>query len=159
MHREKVWRDVNALAARLADLRAEGARVVTANGCFELLHVGHVRYLEEARELGDLLVVLVNTDASMARIKPDRELVVHGADRMELVAALEAVDFVAPLDDDTPAGILDLIQPAVHTKGTDYAAADLPERVVVERHGGRIAIVGGPKNRSTTDLRRKLGET
>ena len=158
MHREKVWRYVNALAARLADLREDGAKIVTANGCFELLHVGHVRYLEEARRLGDYLVVLVNTDASMARIKPDRELLVPEKDRMELVAALEAVDFVAPLEDDTPVQLLDLLQPAVHTKGTDYSADDLPEKEVVERHGGRIEIVGGPKKRSSSDLRRKLAD-
>ncbi|MHC4937676.1 MAG: adenylyltransferase/cytidyltransferase family protein [Planctomycetota bacterium] len=156
MHREKVWRYVNALAARLADLREDGAKIVTANGCFDLLHVGHVRYLEEARRLGDFLVVLVNTDASMARIKPDRELIVPEQDRMELVAALEAVDFVAPLDDDTPVRVLERIQPAVHTKGTDYDADALPEKEVVERHGGRIEIVGPPKDRSSSELRRKL---
>ena len=93
MAREKIWLDPDALAAQLAGRRAAGARIVTANGCFDLLHVGHVSYLEAARELGDVLVVLVNTDASMARIKPDRTLLVPDSDRMELLAAFEAVPF------------------------------------------------------------------
>ena len=130
--------------------------VVTTNGCFELLHVGHTRCLAEAKALGSCLVVLVNSDASMARVKPDRKLLVPEAERMELVAALACVDFVAPLDDDTPVAALERIRPAVHVKGTDYDADGLPERAVVEQHGGRIEIVGPPKEWSSTDLRRRL---
>jgi len=155
MRQDKVL-DVDVLVARVAELRAAGERIVTANGCFELLHVGHVRYLAEARSLGDRLVVLVNTDASMERIKPGRAGLVPEDERMEMLAALESVDFVAPLDDDTPDGLLERLRPAVHAKGTDYKAEDLPERETVERLGGRIAIVGGPKHRSSSDLRRRL---
>ncbi|MEM8883440.1 MAG: adenylyltransferase/cytidyltransferase family protein [Planctomycetota bacterium] len=154
----KIWRDPARLAAKLEELRGAGRDIVTANGCFEILHVGHVRYLQAARAQGDLLVVMVNTDASVGRIKPERELVVPEADRMELVAALESVDYVVPLPDDTPERLLEIFRPAVHAKGTDYDPAAMPETAVVEAHGGRVAIVGGPKQRSSTELRKKLGD-
>ena len=138
--------------------RLPSAGVVTTHGCFELLHVGHTRYLEAARAEGDCLVVLVNTDASMGRLKPDRELLVPQAERMEVIAALASVDFVVPLEGDTPTSMLAHIQPAVHVKGTDYDAETLPEREVVERHGGRIAIVGPAKEWSSPALRERLGD-
>jgi rfaE bifunctional protein nucleotidyltransferase chain/domain len=137
-------------------MRLPSSGVVTTNGCFELLHVGHTRYLEAAKAEGDCLVVLVNTDASMARLKPDRELLVPQEERMEIVAALASVDFVVPLAGDRPTSMLAQIRPAVHVKGTDYEADELPEREVVERHGGRIAIVGPPKEWSSTELRQRL---
>ena len=159
MSQEKIFLDPHQLAARLGELRAEGRRIVTANGCFELLHVGHIRYLEAARALGDVLVVAVNTDASMRRIKPDRRPVNADTDRFELIAALHVVDFVVPLDDDTPVSLLELLRPHVHTKGTDYEIERIPEREVVERHGGRIELVGGPKIRNTKDMLRSLRQT
>ena len=152
----RIWTDQEALARHLATLRADGQRVVTANGCFELLHVGHVRYLTAARAEGDLLVVLVNSDASMAIVKPERESAVPAAERMEVLAALDAVDHVVAFDEKRPTALLDRLRPSVHTKGTDYDPRTLPERDAVESHGGRIAIVGDPKDHSVTDLRRRL---
>jgi len=151
-----IWTDPEALARELDARRAEGKRVVTANGCFEILHVGHVRYLEAARAEGDLLVVLVNDDESMERVKQDRHSLVPGAERMEMLAALKAVDYVIPFSEDTPHELLARLHPDIHAKGTDYKPEDLPEREVVERNGGRIAIVGDPKNHSVSDLRDRL---
>jgi len=149
--------NLDELLARLPP-KQDGRGIVTTNGCFELLHVGHTRYLAAAKAEGDCLVVLVNTDASMARLKPDRKLLVPQAERMEVLAALASVDFVVPLEGDTPTSMLAHIRPAVHVKGTDYDAETLPEREVVERQGGRIAIVGPPKEWSSTDLRRRLAD-
>lgn len=154
---QKIIPDLERLCRILDDMRHQGKVVVTAGGCFELLHVGHIRYLTSARALGDTLVVMVNTDTSMRLIKPDRRPVNPDYERFELLAALEAVDYVVPLTDQTPARLLDRIRPDVHTKGTDYTLEQIPERVVVEAYGGRVAIVGDPKDHSTTDMLRELG--
>jgi len=148
----KIFLDPETLVPHLDELRERGAVIVTANGCFELLHVGHVRYLTAAKAEGDVLVVMANTDASMARIKPDRKPENRDADRFEILAALEAVDYVVPLDDDTPERLLGLFRPHVHTKGTDYTLDEIPERALVERNGGEVRLVGGPKVRSTTEM-------
>lgn len=138
------------LVPHVEDSRRRGRTIVFANGCFELLHVGHVRYLVGAKELGDLLIVAVNTDASIALIKPGRRPVNPEQERFEIIAALGAVDFVVPLADRTPAMLLDLFRPDVYTKGTDYTLDQLaPEREIVEGHGGRVVLVGGPKCQST----------
>ena len=150
--------DPEALARELDARRAEGKTIVTANGCFEILHVGHVRYLEAARAEGDLLVVLVNDDESMDRVKQDRHSLVPAAERMEMLAALKSVDYVIPFSEDTPHDLLAKLHPDVHAKGTDYRPEDLPEKVVIERNGGRIAIVGDPKNHSVSDLRDRLAK-
>ena len=156
MTNQKIYADTKRLLPRLDEARASGRTIVFANGCFELLHVGHIRYLRAARELGDLLVVAVNTDESVAAIKPGRRPVNSDRERMEILAALEAVDFVVPLADRTPAGLLALLKPHIHTKGTDYTLERIPERVVVEAYGGRVELVGGPKERSTTDMLRAI---
>lgn len=148
----KVFSDPLVLLARLQRHREWGHSVVTANGCFELLHAGHVRYLRAAKALGDLLVVAVNTDASMRLVKPDRRPANTERDRFEIIAALECVDYVVPLDDRTPCALLGLLRPDIHTKGTDYTLDRIPERLVVEAYGGRVELVGGPKERSTTDM-------
>jgi D-beta-D-heptose 7-phosphate kinase/D-beta-D-heptose 1-phosphate adenosyltransferase len=158
MSARKIYDPVRLLS-RLDEARLQGRTIVFANGCFELLHVGHVRYLQAARELGDLLVVAVNTDASLAMVKPGRRPVNSDAERMEILAALDAVDYVIPLADRTPAGLLALLRPHVHTKGTDYTLERIPERVVVESYGGRVELVGGPKERSTTDMLRTIRAT
>lgn len=159
MTRDKIRRDAAALADELAPRRAAGETVVTANGCFELLHVGHVRYLDGAKALGDILVVAVNSDASMDRIK--REPIVPDEERYEMIAALDMVDYVVPLEDDTPVRVLEALRPDVHAKGTDYTPEAIPERAIVESHGGRVAIAGDPKDHSTSDmiaaLRRRRG--
>ena len=141
--------EAGALAARL---RAEGRRVVLANGCFDLLHVGHVRYLTAARALGDVLFVGINSDAAVARLKGPGRPLAPVAERAELLAALRAVDHVVVFDEDTADRLIDLVRPAVHAKGTDYTAATVPEAARVRAAGGRVAIVGDPKEHATRDL-------
>jgi D-glycero-beta-D-manno-heptose 1-phosphate adenylyltransferase len=140
-------------AARLASAwRAGGTRVVLANGCFDLLHVGHVRYLASARALGDALVVGVNSDASVARLKGTGRPIVPAAERAEIVAALAAVDLVVLFDEDRADLLIDRLRPDVHAKGTDYREDSVPERDTVRRSGGRVAIAGDPKTHATRDL-------
>ncbi len=133
-------------------LRQEGRRIAFANGCFELLHVGHVRYLQGAKGQGDVLVVGVNSDRSAAGLKgPGRPLLPQEA-RAELVAALACVDFVVIFDDPTAEGILRDVRPHVHCKGTDYTEATVPEHEVMKELGGTVRIVGDPKSHSTRDI-------
>lgn len=152
----KIFRSPEELAIRLEKDREAGRTVVTANGCFELLHIGHVHYLRAAKEQGDILVVAVNTDESMRSIKPDRRPVNPDFERFEILAELACVDYVVPLEETTPCSLLELLKPDVHTKGTDYTLDRIPEREVVERYGGRVELVGGPKEHSTTDMLRHL---
>ena len=146
--------DLDTLRAALA---ATPGRVVTTNGCFDLLHVGHLALLREAKALGDILVVAVNDDASVRRLKGPSRPVVSEADRAELVAALEPVDYVVLFSEDTPEAVLGAIRPAIHVKGGDYLPEDLPEARVVEQNGGTIAIVPLLPGYSSTDLIRKAG--
>jgi rfaE bifunctional protein nucleotidyltransferase chain/domain len=144
-------------AAETADrLRLEGKTLVFANGAFDLLHVGHVRYLQAARREGDFLLVAVNSDASVRALKGEGRPIVPEGERAEIVAALACVDAVVLFSETSPAELIAELRPAVHAKGTDYAAEAVPERDVVERHGGRVAIVGDPKNHATTDLVARL---
>lgn len=141
------------LVGRLAPLRAAGRRVALANGHFDLLHVGHLRYLEAARREADLLVVAINDDDSVARLKGPGRPVVPAAERAELLAGLAAVDFVVVFDGDSPAPLLDRIRPDVHCKGSDYGSPErVPEYAVVRAYGGRTALVGDPKDHATSDL-------
>ena len=153
---EKIILNPAELLPRLEPFRGESGCIVFANGCFELLHVGHVRYLRAARELGDCLIVAVNTDESMREIKPDRSPVNPDHERYEILAALDCVDFVIPLRERTPASLLQQLKPDIQAKGTDYTPDKIPERKVVEAYGGRIAIVGDPKNHSTTEMLQAL---
>ncbi|MFN2385366.1 MAG: adenylyltransferase/cytidyltransferase family protein [Thermoanaerobaculia bacterium] len=140
------------LLERAAQRRAADQRLVLANGAFDLLHVGHVRYLEAARDEGDWLAVAVNSDASVRRAKgPGRPIIPEG-ERAEIVAALECVDAVVLFEEDSPAALIEELEPDVHAKGSDYSAEGVPERAVVARYGGRTAIVGDPKDHATTDL-------
>jgi D-glycero-beta-D-manno-heptose 1-phosphate adenylyltransferase len=140
-------------AARLAAAwRAEGKRVVFANGCFDLLHVGHVRYLGAARALGDALIVGLNSDASVRRLKGPGRPVMAADDRAELVGALAAVDAVVVFDEDRADGLIARLRPDVHAKGTDYTEATVPERGAVLAAGGTVAIAGDPKSHATRDL-------
>lgn len=152
----KIFEDPVKLAPLLEERRRSGAVLVFANGCFELLHVGHVRFLYGAKALGDVLVVAVNTDESMRVIKPDRRPVNKDYERMELIAAFEPVDFVVPLRETNPERLIGLFRPDIHTKGTDYTLDRIPERRIVESYGGRVALVGDPKRHSTTDMLRSL---
>lgn len=148
----------DALAAWVAAARAAGKTIALANGVFDLLHVGHVRYLDGARQEADCLVVAVNADASVRALKgPDRP-VLPEADRAELVAALRAVDAVVVFGEPTVTPLLELLRPDVHCKGTDYTVDSVPERATVQAYGGRTAIVGDPKDHSTRDLLRAIRE-
>lgn len=140
------------LREELQERRSQGARVVFANGCFDLLHVGHIRYLEGARRLGDLLVVAVNSDRSVRHIKGAGRPVMPEGERAELVAALRAVDYVTIFDDLTVERLLLALKPDIHAKGTDYTVETVPEREIVRSYGGEVAIVGDPKDHSTTEL-------
>jgi len=135
-----------------ADARRAGRRVVLANGCFDLLHVGHVRYLEAARALGDLLIVGLNSDASVRRIKGPGRPLMPAAERAELLAALRVVDHVVIFDGDTADALVARLRPAVHAKGTDYTMESVPERSTVLASGGQVAIAGDAKAHSTRDL-------
>ena len=144
------------LAARVAAERAAGRTIAFANGGFDLLHVGHIRYLDAAAAEGDRLVVAINDDASVARLKGPGRPILAAADRAELVAALRVVDYVVIFPEPTVGPLLELLRPDVHCKGTDYTVETVPERDVVKAYGGRIAIVGDPKDHSTRDLLARL---
>ena len=139
-------------------LRADGRRIVLANGCFDLLHVGHVRYLEAARALGDVLFVGINDDAAVARLKGPGRPLMPAAERAEVLSALRAVDHVVVFEDDTADKLVAAIRPAIHAKGTDYTADSVPERETVRAHGGRVVIVGDPKDHATRDAIRTIVE-
>jgi rfaE bifunctional protein nucleotidyltransferase chain/domain len=128
-----------------------------ANGCFDVLHVGHVRYLAGARELGDVLVVGVNSDEQVARLKGLGRPILPANERAELVAALESVTYVTVFNEPTVAELLLALKPDVHAKGTDYTEDSVPERDVVRSYGGRVAIVGDPKDHSTSAILARLG--
>jgi rfaE bifunctional protein nucleotidyltransferase chain/domain len=144
------------LLAIAGEQRALGRIIVFANGAFDLLHVGHVRYLDAARGAGDWLVVGVNSDGSVRRAKGDGRPVLPESERAEIVAALACVDAVVIFDEDSPASLIRELRPDVHAKGTDYTADTVPERSVVDSYGGRTVIVGDPKDHATTDLIRRI---
>jgi rfaE bifunctional protein nucleotidyltransferase chain/domain len=147
------------LLEHLAADRAQGRRIAFANGCFDVLHVGHVRYLEAAAREGDRLVVAVNDDASVRALKGEGRPILPAEARAELVAALRAVHYVVLFPERTVERLLRTIQPDVHCKGTDYTADTVPERDSVRAYGGRVAIVGDPKDHSTRDLIARLTST
>jgi D-beta-D-heptose 7-phosphate kinase / D-beta-D-heptose 1-phosphate adenosyltransferase len=144
------------LGSRLRPLRERGGRVVFTNGCFDLLHVGHVRYLTQARSLGEALVVGINTDASVRRLKGKGRPIVPEEERAELIAALGCVDFVTLFDEPTPEKLLAYLRPEVHVKGGDYHAEDLPETPLVRSWGGTVMILPFTPGRSTTGLLESL---
>jgi len=141
-----------ALLAAAAVDRAAGRTIAFANGCFDLLHVGHIRYLQGAAAEADRLVVAVNDDQSVARLKGPGRPILRAADRAEIVAALRGVDYVVIFSEPTVTPQLQALKPDVHCKGTDYTIQTVPERDAVRAYGGRIAIVGDPKDHSTRDL-------
>jgi rfaE bifunctional protein nucleotidyltransferase chain/domain len=151
--------DLGALAAKLAGPRAAGKTVVLTNGAFDLLHAGHVRYLQAARQLGDILVVAINDDASVRRLKGSRRPVFPVEERMELVAALEGVDYVISFAQDDVREVIRTLKPDIHAKGTDYTRETVPERDEVLSYGGRVEICGDPKDHSTTALLTRLRDS
>jgi len=145
------------LTNRIATARASGARIVLANGCFDVLHVGHVRYLAGARQLGDVLVVGINSDEQVAIQKGQGRPVLPANERAEIVAALESVTYVTIFEEPTVEQLLLALKPDVHAKGTDYTTESVPERDVVRSYGGQVAIVGDPKDHSTTEIITRIG--
>jgi rfaE bifunctional protein nucleotidyltransferase chain/domain len=140
----------------LASHREAGRTVALANGVFDLLHVGHVRYLEGAKEFADVLVVAVNSDASTRGYKgPDRP-VIPEAERAELIAALACTDYVLVFDEPDVRAVIRALRPDIQVKGTDYTPQTIPERAEVEAYGGRVAVAGDPKDHSTTEIARRL---
>jgi rfaE bifunctional protein nucleotidyltransferase chain/domain len=133
-------------------LRANGRKIVFANGCFDLIHAGHVRYLRDAKALGDVLILGINGDACVAALKGKGRPIQPEAERVEILASMECVDYVLLFDAPTVDGILKEIRPDVHAKGTDYTEDTVPERETVRAYGGSVAIVGDPKDHSTRDL-------
>ena len=146
------------LIKTVAEARAAGLRIVLANGCFDVLHVGHIRYLAGARSEGDLLIVGVNSDEQVRKQKGEGRPILPAAQRAEIVAALESVNYVTVFDEPTVAELLLALEPDVHAKGTDYTVDTVPEREVVKSYGGRVAIVGDPKDHSTSEILSRMGE-
>jgi D-glycero-beta-D-manno-heptose 1-phosphate adenylyltransferase len=140
------------LRARVEEWRKGNDRVILANGCFDLLHVGHVRYLQAAKQLGGKLIVAVNSDASVRTLKGDGRPIMPDRERAEILAALEPVDAVVIFPEPDVRALLNEIRPDIQAKGTDYTPESVPERDVVSSYGGRVAIVGDPKNHSATEI-------
>jgi len=142
----------------VAVARSGGSRIVLANGCFDVLHVGHIRYLQGARELGDVLIVGVNSDRQVAIQKGAGRPILPATERAELLAALDSVSYVTIFDEPTVEELLLALKPDVHAKGTDYTVDTVPEREIVKSYGGRVAIVGDPKDHSTSEILFRMGE-
>lgn len=150
------WDKVDEVVARL---RREGRRIVFTNGVFDLLHVGHIRYLQEARSYGDVLILGLNSDASARRIKGPRRPIVPESERAEMLAALECVDYVVIFEDDTPHDLIRKVAPEVHVKGGDYHPDDLPEAPLVRSLGGRVVVTSFVDGKSTTITIGRILET
>ncbi len=146
----------DALRERVAEWRRSGQPIVLANGCFDLLHVGHIRYLRGAKSLGGKLVVAMNSDNSVSQLKGAGRPLIPAAERAEIIAGLSDVDAVVIFDEADVRALIREIRPDVQAKGTDYTPANVPERDEVLAHGGRIEIVGDPKDHSTTDFLARL---
>jgi bifunctional protein rfaE, domain II len=145
------------IAEFAAALREGGARVVFTNGCFDILHAGHVRYLTAARALGDVLILGLNSDASVRRLKGETRPVNSETDRAEVVGALASVDYVVIFGEDTAEELIAKVQPAVYAKGGDYTRETLPEARIVEGYGGEVAFIPLVEGKSTTGMIAKMG--
>lgn len=154
-HARKI-QTLSNLRPKVEELKKSRQRIVLTNGCFDVLHVGHLRYLQAAKALGDVLVVAVNSDASVKRMKGEGRPILPIQDRLELVAALACVDYVVEFSEPTVELVLKALTPHVHAKGTDYTVESVPERDVVKAYGGTVAVVGDPKDHSTKSLIEKI---
>ena len=137
----------------------KGRRVVLANGCFDILHVGHIRYLEHAKKMGDVLVVAINSDSSVRKLKGEGRPVLNENERLALVSALRCVDHVVLFEEPDVTRVIQILKPAVHAKGTDYSEDTVPERNQVLAYGGEVRIAGDPKDHSTRDIIQKIIST
>lgn len=152
--REPVKRE--NLQELLSKLRKDGKTIVTTNGCFDILHVGHVRYLEETKKFGDVLIVALNSDKSVRRLKGEGRPINNENDRAEVLNALKSVDYVVLFDEDSPADLLAEIKPDVHTKGADYTVETLPEAKIILENGGRLEFISFVEGKSTTSTISKI---
>ncbi len=148
----KVVGDIGELKRIVEEERKQGKKIVFGNGCFDLLHVGHVRYLKGAKELGQVLIVAVNDDSSVAALGKRKQVVTPAAERAEIVSAIDSVDYVIIFSEPTVENLLLALKPDIHAKGTDYTENKVPERKIVLSYGGKVAIVGDPKDHSTRDI-------
>lgn len=149
-------RERSELITIVETARASGHRIVFANGCFDVLHVGHIRYLEAAKALGDLLIVGINSDDQTRRLKGEGRPLLPAEQRAEIISSLDAVDFVTIFEEATVEQLLLALKPDIHAKGTDYTEDSVPERDVVRSFGGKVAIVGDPKDHSSSEMIEKL---
>jgi rfaE bifunctional protein nucleotidyltransferase chain/domain len=149
-------KNIDELRTIIAQAQASGKRVVFANGCFDLIHVGHIRYLQGARNQGDLLVVAINDDSSVKLLKGPGRPLQSQEERAEIISSFYSVDFVTVFTEPTVDNLLKVLKPDIHAKGTDYRAENVPERETVRSYGGKVAIVGDPKDHATRDLIKKI---
>lgn len=155
MNKEITQKELNDL---LNELRAQEKTIVTTNGCFDILHVGHVRYLEKAKELGDVLIVALNSDVSVKKIKGPNRPINNENDRIEVLSALSFVDYVVLFDEESPADLLAFIKPDIHTKGADYSIETLPELKVIVENGGKVEFIELVEGKSTTFLLERMSQ-
>jgi len=138
------------------ELRKKGKKVVFCNGCFDLIHVGHIRYLKGAKNLGDILILALNSDNSVRRLKGKERPILPLKDRIEIFSEFPFIDYIIPFEGERVSGLLETLQPDIHAKGTDYTEKTVPERNTVLDYGGKIAIVGDPKDHSSSSLIKKI---
>ena len=148
----KIVKDLDELKEVIEREKKAGKKVVFGNGCFDILHVGHVRYLRGARELGDILIVAVNDDSSVTGLGKRKDVVTPASERAEIISSIDCVDYVIIFSDPTVENLLSTLKPHIHAKGTDYTEGNVPERDIVISYGGKVAIVGDPKDHSTRDI-------
>ncbi|MHA1833303.1 MAG: D-glycero-beta-D-manno-heptose 1-phosphate adenylyltransferase [Candidatus Baldrarchaeia archaeon] len=137
-------------------IRRQGKKIVFTNGCFDLLHIGHVRYLQEAKNLGDILIVAVNSDESVKKIKGKGRPIIPAEERSEVIAALECVDYVVVFHETLPNRMIKILKPDVHVKGGDYSIGELPEAKIVKSHGGKVVILGKVEGHSTSEIIKRV---
>jgi D-glycero-beta-D-manno-heptose 1-phosphate adenylyltransferase len=153
-----VYRNVHELTDVIKELRGQGKSIVTTNGCFDIVHTGHVAYLTEAASFGDILIVGINSDKSVQQLKGPTRPLQKEHDRTFIISSLKMVDYAFIFEEKDPIAFLSVIKPDIHVKGGDYTPETLPERKIVEEHGGRIAIVSFVNGYSTTSIVKKMGE-
>lgn len=137
-------------------LKSQNKKVVFTNGCFDILHVGHLRYLNEAKKQGDVLIIGVNSDASVKRLKGESRPINNQFDRAEMLSGLKAVDYTVIFEEDTPEELISTLKPSIHVKGGDYKKEDLPETKIVESYGGEVRILSFVEGKSTTNIVKKI---
>ena len=152
------FKPLKILQTTVQNLKKKGKRIVFANGIFDIIHVGHIRYLEDAKKLGDILIVALNSDSSARKLKGEGRPVMPLEERAEIISSVQAVDYVTSFEEENADKILSILKPHIHTKGTDYTVETVPEKDVVASFGGKTAIVGDPKTHSTKDIIQKIKE-